>query len=285
MEKGGIVLFEQMQGESNMGSSRIRGHWLIRAWNEDKTIDSSLEVFQQGAKYDFIIFQKAYWLEYAEKFKGIKILDICDPDWLAGSCVKRMTDCVDGVTTSSQVLADSLKEIVDKPIKFIPDRQDLEFHPFMKKHEGRAKWVCWFGYSHNAEELYQVTSSLKKLNLKLKVISNCRPPSKYADENVQYDWKNPDFDFNKEVTKCDIVIMPAHITALGKYKSLNKTYTSWALGMPVANSKDDLERFLDAGERNKEAEKRIKEVREKFDIRLSVKEFSNFIKQLKEKKK
>ena len=113
MEKGGIVLFEQMQGESNMGSSRIRGHWLIRAWNEDKTIDSSLEVFQQGAKYDFIIFQKAYWLEYAEKFEGIKILDICDPDWLAGSCVKRMTDCVDGVTTSSQVLADSLKEIID----------------------------------------------------------------------------------------------------------------------------------------------------------------------------
>ena len=284
MEKGGIILFEQMQGDNYLGSSRIRGHWLVDYWNRDKTIDSSLEVFKQGAKYDFLILQKAYWIEYTEKFEGIKILDLCDPDWLGGAVIKRMSNSVDGITTSSQTLADALKEITDKPIKFIPDRQDLDFHPFIKKHKGQAKRVCWFGYSHNSEELYQVVRSLDKLGLKLTVISNCRPPCKYADENVQYDWKNPSFDFNKEVTDCDIVIMPSHINALGKYKSLNKTYTSWALGMPVANSEADLKRFLDADERNKEAEKRIKEVREKYDIRLSIKEFSNFIKQLKQQR-
>ena len=70
MKKGAILTFEQFHGRKNLGSSRIRGHWLIDNWDE-------VELFKQGKKYDFVIYQKAYFIEHAKIFKGIKILDLC----------------------------------------------------------------------------------------------------------------------------------------------------------------------------------------------------------------
>lgn len=277
--KGGILLFEKWHGKDNIGSSRIRGHWLVKYWDE-------LELFQQGAKYDFIIFQKVYWLEYVKNYKGIKILDLCDPDWLDGAQITEIIDECDAITTSTEALRDAVKQFTDKPVIYIPDRQDLEFHPPMKKeHKDKVEWLVWFGYSHNNKVLDPAMRTLSKLGLKLKVISNCRPPYAKANLNVKFDFDNPDFDFNKEITECDLVLMTPDTRPRGKFKSLNKTYTSWCLGMPVVSNKEDLEKFLDKDEREKESE-RVKEYAKKnLDVKISVDEFKNLINQIHEKRK
>ena len=271
----GILTFSQWHGTPNLGSSRIRAEWLVKYWKE-------AELFQQGAQYDVIIFQKAYWPEYCKEFKGIKILDLCDPDWLGGVPVKEMICECDAVVTATEELAMEIRKITDIPVVCIPDRVDLEFHSEQKSHRGIAKWVCWFGYSHNSVLLDMVIPSLEKNKLYLKVISDGRPPYKKAHKNVKYDWENPLFDFNREVTKCDFVIMPPDNRSKGRFKSNNKTITSWALGMPVASNDKDVMRFMDPLEREKEKELRLKEVKENWDVRTSVKEYQDLIKKLKD---
>lgn len=213
------------------------------------------------------------------------IVKNCDPDWLDTVPVVEVMDNCDAVTTSSEALRDEVKKFTDKPVVFIPDRQDLEFHNVQKKHEGKAKWVVWFGYSHNAKTLDKTLLTMKRANLKLKVISNCRPPYLKVDKNVKFDWDNPDFDFNRELLEADFVLMPPDERPRGRFKSKNKTYTSWALGMPVATTPEELKRFLDPEERKKEAEIRLKEVREKYDVKLSVIDFKELIKILQDAKK
>jgi len=275
--KIGLILFEQWHNRKHIGASRLRGHWLVNHWKE-------AEIFQQGGRYDAIIFQKVYWLEYVKAFKGVKILDLCDPDWLDSVPIVEIIDNCDAVTTSTAALRDEIKKFTDKPVVFIPDRQDLTFHNIQKVHSGRAKMVVYFGYSHNACVLDRTIMTLKKVGVKLKCITNCRPPYTKADINVKYDWDNPNFDFNKEITEADIVLLPADTRPRGKFKSRNKTFTAWALGMPVATNPDELKRFLDPEERRKEAEKRYKEIQEKWEISQSVKEFKDLIQKIKNDK-
>lgn len=265
---------EQWHGTENIGSSRIRGHWLVKAWSES-------EIFQQGADYEVVIFQKAYWLEYAKLFKGIKILDICDPDWLDTTPVKDMIDECDAVTTSTEALRDEIKKFTDKPVVYIPDRQDLEFFNTHKVHEGKAKKVVWFGYSHNAEVLDRAIGVIRRNELELTVISDARPAYVRADKNLKYDINT----FSKIMLEHDFAILPKDNRPRGKFKSPNKTYTSWALGMPVATTPEEMERFIDPIERTKEAEKRLKEVREKWDTKQSVEEFKKLINEIKKGRK
>ena len=75
--KVGIVTFEKFHGRktNSIGSSRIRAYNLVKYWEE-------ASIYKHAKKYDVLIFQKAYWIEMAKKFEGIKILDLCDPDFL-----------------------------------------------------------------------------------------------------------------------------------------------------------------------------------------------------------
>jgi len=273
----GFLTFGAWHGKEHIGSSRIRAQWLINNW-------PMAELFQQGAKYDVIIFQKTYWLDYVKEFKGIKILDLADPDWLEGLPIKGIIDNCDAVTTSTEALAVDIRRFTDKPVLCIPDRVDLNVHPFIKKHKDNMGWACWFGYSHNAKTLDVAIPTLTRHKIKLKVISDSRPPYAKADQNVKYDWNNPAFDFNREVIECDFVLMPKDERAKGKFKSNNKTITSWALGMPVATNPQEVKRFLNIEERKKEADIRIKEVRELWDVKSSIIEMKNLIKELEDGK-
>ena len=78
--------------------------------------------------------------------------------------------------------------------------------------------------------------------------------------------------------------MPPDSRPRGQYKSNNKVTKAWALGMPVARMSEDLERFLDPEERKKEAELRLKEVKEKWDVKTSVSEMKQLIEDIKNKK-
>ena len=91
----GWLTMEKMDNRTfnSVGSSRIRARWLLPYWKE-------AEEYVIGKKYDVIIFQKVFWSSFKENgnYKGIKILDLADPDWLENKPVFEYIDWVDATT-------------------------------------------------------------------------------------------------------------------------------------------------------------------------------------------
>lgn len=271
----GILPFDIKHGRQigSIGSSMIRCHWPLKYWPE-------AEIFKIGQKYDAVIYQKVYWEEHWETYDGIKILDLCDPDWLDnGLEIKRVEEYFDAITCSSEGLVDFFKKILKKtPVYYIPDRLDLEFFNNPKEHYNKAKTVAWFGYYHNAIEVLQpIIPLLAENELKLLVISNNKInfPSAYSlnVDNKDFSWDTIKYNLQK----ADIVINPLANKARYKYKSSNKTLISWACGLPVANSDTEMLFYLDANKRNSEIKARLKEIKEKWDCRLSIKQYMDII--------
>ncbi|MCK5492517.1 MAG: hypothetical protein KAJ14_05340, partial [Candidatus Omnitrophica bacterium] len=92
-------------------------------------------------------------------------------------------------------------------------------------------------------------------------------------------------DFSDEILKADFALLPEDTRPRGRFKSKNKPYTAWSLGMPVATNPQEVKRFLDPKEREKEAQFRLAEIREKFDVKKSVEEFKQLIEQIKKQKR
>lgn len=278
--KIGMITMEYYENRTpgSVGSSRIRGNWIAKYWKD-------CELYKVGRKYDVLIFQKAYWKDMAEKFEGIKIFDICDPDWLDHRPVVEMINYCDGVVTSTEALAEQIRkfDIGDRPVIYIPDRVDLEWSkPVKQFHKGRAKSVVYFGYYHNANIVLEpAIDSLRKRDLSLTVIADM--PFHANDFFVKYDPET----VNEEIVRHDIVLLPKAPSSNYRFqfKSNNKIIQSWALGMPVATNGEELDRFMDGEEREKERIKRLKEVKEKWDVRISVKEWQKFVKMLVDKRR
>ncbi len=277
MDKIGVVTFEKYRGQNNIGSSKIRGHWLIDAWE-------GAEECVQGKKYDVVIYQKAYMVEHAKHFDGIKIFDTCDPDFLhwGYQTVEMINEC-DGVTTSTEALAEAIRGFTDKPVLCIPDRMNLNEFNESKIHEGVAKWAVWFGYSSNFPVLKPVVPILKRLNLNLMVISDggFSIGSNYQDSveirNLPFNWQTVEQD----IKDGDLVLNPQSDKGKWRFKSNNKTLMGWALGMPVAHDLESLKSFINPEARIKEQVQRRKELEEKWDIKYSVDEYKAFIESLR----
>ncbi|MDZ4228359.1 MAG: hypothetical protein U1E54_03875 [Candidatus Levybacteria bacterium] len=284
--EGSILLFEQFHGKSNIGSSRIRGHWLVKYWPE-------VEIFKIGRKYKkFIIFQKVYWLEYVEMIKKqypdtILILDMCDADFLHwGYRIKQMTELMDAVTTSTEELHKFMSKITKKPVRWIPDRLDFEMFKQPKKvHKGRAKIAAWYGYSENFKMLDAAVNSLIKYKFEeLIVVASKRRPYMLpisVEGKIQltnYPWTLE--TVNEDLLRADLVINPVGLQGRFKYKSNNKTIAAWALGLPVAHNEEELKLLMDEADRIKEANKRYEEVRKDYDIKQSVESLKELIKEI-----
>lgn len=255
---------------NSVGSSRIRGKWVRKYCPE-------IEEFQTGVKYDVVIYQKAYFKEHMKRFNGIKIFDICDPDWMDGRPITELSELVDAFTVPTEALKEFITQVTDKPVVVIPDRIDPEEHtPAKEEHIGRARSVVWFGYSSNQVVLEQCLIALKSMLLSLVVISE--RPYREADVNVAYNYET----LNEELTKHDIVLMPDFKKdRRHKFKSPNKTLTSWALKMPVATTPEELEMFLSEEKRTEEANLRYKEVMEQHHVKQSGPQYLELIEQLK----
>jgi hypothetical protein len=239
--KIGAILFENYWQRKNIGGSRIRGHWLI------KNIPD-MELYCQGKQYDVLYFQKVYWKEMARAFKGIKILDICDPDWLDGVEIVGYLKEMDAVTVSTEKLKEDLEKFTDKPVYVIKDRIDFDTLPPPKNHNGKAKKVVWFGYSGNAEVLNPTLTKLRKLGLTLKVISEgMYQGSECTIENVKWNEET----VNAEIQEADIALLPESLVGKGVYKSQNKTEMAKCLGLVVAKNPVELELYMDGTERQK----------------------------------
>lgn len=277
--KVGILTFEQFQKTQNIGSSRIRGHWLAKHWPE-------AEIYKMGQAYDVMIYQKVYWIEHAEKFKGIKILDMCDPDFLHwGYRVKQMIDLCDAVTTSTEELAKYLTQLTDKPVWCIPDRLDMDLYKDieLKKHVGPTETLAWFGYSSNFEMLDAAVPAIIKAGIKeLIVIADRKSPYKFKMGFDSSDLTLTNLPWTAETVhtdlqKADAVINPKGSKGRWKYKSNNKTITAWRLGLPVAHNDIELKKLMTAEERQAEADLRLAEVKRDYDITKSIRELQDLI--------
>ena len=241
-----ILTFEQFHGKKSIGSSRIRGHWIVKHWQEAGADIGSCELFKHGGDYDAVIYQKAYFVEHARMFKGIKILDLCDPDWLFwGYKLKEMIEEVDAITTSSLEIAKFIAGMTDKPIAFIPDRIDLKALPAKKEHTSKVTKVAWYGYAENFPILDSAAPLIKKLGLELIVISNSVYSAPSGIQGLQITnlpWTEE--HYLNDIMKADIVINPRFHKGKWKYKSNNKTTLSWALGLPVAHDQGELNKLL-----------------------------------------
>jgi len=275
-ERIGIITFERYLGKKDIGSSKIRGQWVVNHWPE-------AELFVQGQDYDVVIYQKAYWVEHAKVFKGIKIFDLCDPDFLHwGYRTKEMIEEVDAITTSTEALAEVVRTFTDKPVLCIPDRIDTDGITKRKYHKGEAKWVAWYGYSTGFDMLRTAIIPLKKLKLNLIVISNSGFSLSIGMKgielrNLPHSWKT----LYDDLLDADIIINPQSKKGKWKYKSKNKTLLAWALGIPVANDINELKRFMNEEERRKEQVLRLKEIDEKWKVEYSVEQYKQLIDSLR----
>lgn len=265
-----------------VGSSIIRVHQLLRYWP-----DAGLYTY--GENPDALIFQKVYVsadYKFPVHFEKIKILDICDPDWLEGVAIKETIDAMDAVTVPTEALKRFIRQLTDKPIVIIPDRFDMAEIPKKPKlHTKKATTVVWFGYQHNAKLLRPALPLIKELGLNLIIISNDDPflhqyPDSVPIEKytfVKYD-ENTIYD---ELRKADFAVLPTGARPNDKYKSNNKKVKAILAGLPVANTREMVTHFMDAANRTEYIHNRYAKMKEEYDVRKSVEQYKELIEGLR----
>jgi hypothetical protein len=125
-----------------------------------------------------------------------------------------------------------------------------------------------------------ILPAVSKNKLKLHVIGNRDfiPLNYYGVNILNIVWEYT--TAYNHIRNCDFVLNPNFMEKNFKFKSNNKTIISWALGNPVAISVEDVEKFIDPNERNKEVLMRQKELHELYDIKLSVNQYVKLIESL-----
>lgn len=262
------------------GSTQIRVNNLIKYWDE-------ADLYKYGENPDVLIFQKVYAnqdYQFPKNFKGIKILDICDPDWFNGKVnVKETIDSMDAVTCPTETMQKFIMQLTDKPVKVIKDRFDLSVLPKPKEHVGDAKTVVWFGYRHNIETLKPAMNLIEEHSLKLICISDDDPlaynftkdstASRKRYEYIKYN----ESTIYSDIQKADFAIFPKGTRPEDRFKSDNKTIRSNLAGLPVAFDIDTFNMLLLADNRRKWFNDNYDIIRSEYDVRKSVKEMKDLI--------
>lgn len=275
-----FLTFEKFHNRrpNSIGSSKIRARWLWEIWNDANE-------YMVGEKFDVAVFQKVYWIDFAKVYKGIKILDMCDPDFIEGAKVVEMINECDAVTTSTEVLAEAVRQFTKKPVVCVPDRLRFDYYPIKKrKHTGKAKKALWFGYSGNQVTLTQTLDYLYENGYELVVYSDVpfvtNKTFNLKVTNIKSEETNYDEALAKIAEGCDLLLNPKLNTVKFRYKSNNKSLIAWSMGLPVVDENpEDLERYKDPKKRNKEVEKKQKELKKKWDIKFSIAQYNDIIKE------
>lgn len=265
------------------GSTHIRVHQLVKYWPE-------AAIYRYGESPEVLIFQKVYCTpdyKFPKSYPGLKILDICDADWLNGlTGIKETVDAMDAITCSSDGLTEFIKQLTDKPVITIPDRFDIEVIPKPQHHMGDAKTVVWFGYRHNAVALHGAMNAINELGLNLIVISDDDPiawqwlPKLTADEfrKDKYEFvKYEEETIYAELQKAEICVLPDALRPLDRFKSNNKTIKAILAGLPVAKDSDQLRLFIKAENRQKYMDDLYQKTLQEYDIKRSVEQYRKLI--------
>lgn len=266
--KVGFFLFEDVANKKDVASSRIRGTWVIEAWN--RLYGPECEKFVYGTKYDAVVFQKAYLSDYAALYDGVKILDICDPDFYALDInFNEMASQVDYITCSSPELTEMVKSMTETSVMYIPDRHKSSFFHGRKEHRGTAREVVWYGYSHNSKALKDIVEVLVRNDLALSIISD-QEIKVGEDTGLKERWTKWNLNtVNQNIKKSDFVIMPGISSPMHRFKSNNRETNAWWLGMPVAHTLYDLVLFRDPEVRNVVAQANYAKAQEHYNVQES----------------
>jgi hypothetical protein len=237
--KGAFVTFQDYYNRQSVGSSRIRAKSLYKYW-------PGVDDYQTGEEYDFVIFQKACWIQLADTFKGVKILDLCDPQWQETGRWVEMANLCDAVTLSSEALKEEFQRILpNKRMEVVMDTVDpMACQPQKTSYRGmnKLRTVTWFGW-HTAHYLLdQYIPFLKEHEIKLHVISDKEHPK--ADFNTRY----KESTIHKHLVESDACLLPSYTNFDGtcldfqhlKYKTDNKDILCKALGVPVVKCFADI---------------------------------------------
>jgi hypothetical protein len=280
--EGCIITKEQKELKplNTFGSSRIRGEWLIKNWDK-------LNKFKVGSQYDFMILQKVYWRRFAEHSNAIKIFDICDADWLnpaLGEDFMNYCNKFDAVVTSTSELRNYIKYFLpSKPVIHIPDRIDFTEHTTIKKdYSDVINDLAYFGRTENF--ITYMRNQLKYLNgtkFKLTVYSESPVSLSSQYDDVKFDWKEYNYpQIHKDLIKHDAVLLEhdrGSISEYGRYKSMNKAITCYALKIPVITTPEDLSRGVDKNDINKKYKIAMKE----WNIKKSIEQWEELLSKLK----
>lgn len=266
-----------------VGSTQIRVEQLLKYWPQAAN-------YKYGEFPDVMIFQKVYCspgYKFPVRFEGIKILDICDPDWLEGMAVAETARGMDAITVPTKELADFMQQLTDAPVFVVPDRWDVDpkVLPKPKQHKLPAKTVVWYGYSHNADLLRGAMPTIQDLGLKLIVISNDDPLLHRFDMRDPKDFytfhKYSEDSIYTRLQEADIALLPTDYRPQGRFKSNNKTTRAILAGLPVATTGDELRKLLDPEARTEYMREHYATIKSEYDVRKSVEQYKNIIAQVK----
>lgn len=275
--------YSQYHGKPELvGSDYIRAKQLLKYWPE-------AGLYQYGENPDVLIFQKVFISQdykFPAHFENTKILDMCDPMWLDGHNVVETAHAMDAITCPTEPLAEFLRQF-HKKVVVIKDRFDMELIPEPKKHEGEAETVVWFGYSHNSASMKLAMPKLDAKGLKLIVISN--------EDPIIYRWSNREMaDFYtfvrydedtiyEELQKADYAILPDNQRPVDVFKSNNRVIKANLAGLPVAKTSEQVDLYMSAENRQKWVDTNYGKIKEEYDVKHSIKEYKQLIKELREK--
>jgi hypothetical protein len=269
------------------GSTHIRVTQLFKYWPDAK-------LYTYGEKPDVLIFQKVYVAQdyqFPKHFPGLKILDICDPDWLDGiTGIKETVDAMDAITTSSPKLAEFMRQLTDKPVVHIPDRFDISAVPKPKRHMAEAKTVVWFGFRHNADSLRYALPLINEMGLDLVVISNDDPMAwQWLPEVIGEEFRRTKYKFIRyreetiyqDLQRADFAILPNGVRPIDPFKSNNRTVKAILAGLPVAHDADQLRSFMVAGVRRDYMQAHYSDTIKEYDVKKSVEDYKALIERIK----
>lgn len=272
--------YSQFHGKvESVGSTYIRVDQAIKYWD-----DAAL--YKYGENPDALIFQKVFCspdYKFPAHFKGIKILDICDPMWLEDANVVETAHAMDAITTPTENLANFVRQFHNNVV-VIPDRFDLELIPKPKAHKKTAKTVVWFGYSHNAENLKPAIALLEELNLNIIIISNDDPiANRWGIRNKEdyYTYvKYSEDTIYGELQKADFAVLPDGLRPQDFFKSNNKTIKANLAGLPVAKTPEEVREYMEPANRQKWLDDNYDKIRVDYDIHRSIEQYKDIINNL-----
>lgn len=273
--------YSQYHGKAEpVGSDYLRVQQLLKYWEE-------AELYKYGENPETLIFTKVFCSEdyqFPKHFKGIKILDICDPMWLEGYNIVETAQAMDAVTCPTEGLAEFIRQFHSNVI-IIPDRFDTELLPAPQKHIIEAKTVVWFGYSQNALLLKPAITLLEELKLNLLIISDDDPiVNRWGIRNAQdyYTYKKYQEDtIYQDLQKADFAILPDGNRPIDKYKSENKTIKANLAGLPVAKTPEEVRAYMKPKNRQKWIDKNYASIKDAYDCRKSIAQYKELIDEVK----
>lgn len=258
------------------GSTLIRMVQMQRYWPE-------LSAYKYGSRPSGLIFQKVYCTEdykFPARFPGIKILDICDPDWLDGINIAETCHAMDAIVTPTKALADYVSQFHDQVV-VIPDRFDIAAIPKPISPAQPAKTVVWFGYAHNAVVMKPAMRIIDELNLNLLIISNDDPfLHQWSQRDYKRFYKFVKYDettIYTELQKGDFAILPDGFRPQDVFKSNNKAIKAQLAGLPVARTAEEVKHYMEAKYRQAWFDTDYAKLIKEYDVKRSVAQYKGLI--------